>query len=98
MKAIAYAVLLIAGIVIVTNSHAAPSQRTQACINAFVAENTPPNTPVEVRVNEYIGPAPIELRSGMELRLRAVDKSSGRTVAEADCRVTSGEVSIRQLQ
>jgi hypothetical protein len=97
MKLMAYTVLLLVGVALTSLSHAAPTEKTKACINAFVAKNTPPNTPVDVRVNEYIPPMPLDLRDAMTIRLQAVEKSTGKTIAEADCRVKSGEVSITQL-
>jgi hypothetical protein len=97
MKVMTYTVLFLAGVALTSLSHGAPTGKTRACINAFVAENTPPNTPVDVRVNEYVPPMPLELRDAMTIRLQAVEKTSGKTIAEADCRVKSGEVSITQL-
>jgi hypothetical protein len=96
MKVIAYAALILGSVALTSVAHGANSNEARACVNAFVAENVP-NRNVDVRVNDYIPLMPLMLREDLALHLRAVEKSTGRIIAEANCRVKSGEVSITEL-
>jgi hypothetical protein len=96
MKVTAYTVLILGCVALTPVAHSATSDEARACVNAFVTENIP-NRNVDIRVNDYVVPMPLPLREEIAMHLRAVDKSTGRTVAEANCRVKSGQVSITQL-
>jgi hypothetical protein len=96
MKVTAYPVLILGCVALTPVAHSATSDEARACVNAFVTENIP-NRNVDVRVNDYVVPMPLPLREEIAMHLRAVDKSTGRTIAEANCRVKSGQVSIMQL-
>ena len=100
MKATTYMMSALAALGLTPLAQATTSsQRAQAeeCVKAFIAESVP-SRPVQVRVEDYVAPMSLLFRDELTLTLTAVDKSTGRTIAAADCRMKPrGEVSIEEL-
>jgi hypothetical protein len=79
-------------------ANGASTEKAQACVDTFVAEQLAGKRPVTVRIDDYTIPRPLALTADSPLYLEAVDKSSGRTIASAQCSTKRGTVTIKPVQ
>jgi hypothetical protein len=96
MRPTVYISMIAATVALAPMAQSATSAQTRACVDAFVSNNLP-DREVEVHVNDYVAPMPLRLFDEMALELQAVERSTGRTIAKATCRMESGEVTITEL-
>jgi hypothetical protein len=73
------------------------SQVLQSCINAFVAENFPGQSPT-IRIEETSGyMLPLQLVKSPKVKLIANRKVSGEVLATATCSATKGVVTVAPI-
>lgn len=87
-------VLLVA--VALTPAAAFSKDNTQACVDAFVAQNFPGQSPVIKVERDTESRLPLALNSAPTLKLIAADQTSGRVLASALCSAKTSGVKLIQ--
>jgi len=86
--------LVVASVLAPLSAFGHGTNSTQSCVDAFVAQNFPGQTPI-INVDKQAVMLPLALyRNGVSVKLTAASRETGRVLATATCTAKKGVVKL----